>query len=103
MFVYGIRCSPADLSVLPPNAQADYYMDYGLLIFPAYTRPSAVDANGNLGSTFWSEVDRMSQNKVFEVTLEHPYISDEEDSVVNALRPCYPGLAPTWYHVPRVA
>ncbi len=103
MFVYGVRCSPVDLSSLPPNAKADYYMDYGLLVFTAYTRPSSVDANGNLGPRFWSEVDRMSNHKVFEVILEHPYISDDEDAVVNALRACYPGLEPTWYHVPRVA
>ena len=103
MFVYGIRCSPTDLQVLPPNAQADFYMDYGLLIFPAYTRPSTVDANGNLGPEFWREVDRMSQNKVFEVNIEHPYISDEEYAVVAALREYYPTLETVWYHVPRVA
>lgn len=105
MLVYGIRCSPADLPALPASdARADYYLDYGLLIFPNYTRTTCVNSHGYLKKAFWDEVARVvgSPSQPHEVIQEHPYITDEEDEVVRSLRDSYPTVQPTWYYVPRV-
>ena len=88
MYVYGIRCAPCDLMGLPENAQADYYMDYGLLVFPTYTRASCVRSFGTqLDAGFWKQARLMLQHpmKPHRVThLEHPWLAREETSVVAA-------------------
>lgn len=103
MLVYGIRCAPADLTGLPATAQADYYMDYGLLVFPEYTKGTCVESHGRLTPAFWSEVKRVVENptRPHSVCLEHPYITDGENDVVHALRSSYPSLQTDWYYVPR--
>jgi hypothetical protein len=101
MFVYGIRCAPADLKELPSDAIADYYLDYGLLVFPTYTRPSCV--RGALTPEFWDRVRRIASNRVHSVEFEHPYITDEENDVVRALKYLYPLSGPDWYYVPVAA
>lgn len=104
MLVYGIRCAPLDLTLgLPDTARADYYMDYGLLVFPAYTRPTCLNANGYLTPRFWAQVAAITRSRLCmqEVDLEHPYISVGEDAVVKALRERYPSLQLAWYHVPQ--
>ena len=101
MFVYGIRCAPADLTDLPSGATADYYLDYGLLVFPAYTRPTCV--KGKLTPEFWSRVRRVVSNRVHNVELEHPYLTDDEGEVVSALKYLYPLTGPDWFHIPVVA
>ena len=101
MFVYGIRCAPSDLTGLPSDATADYYLDYGILVFPAYTRPSSL--KGSLSPEFWDRVRRMVSNRVHSVELEHPYITDEESAVVRALKYLYPLSGPDWYYVPVAA
>jgi hypothetical protein len=101
MFVYGIRCAPSDLSNLPSDATADYYLDYGLLVFPAYTRPTCIQ--GRLGPELWDRVRRVASNRVHAVELEHPYISDAEHDVVLALKDAYPLLDCDWYYIPHVA
>jgi hypothetical protein len=101
MFVYGIRCSPSDLLGLPSGAVADYYMDYSLLVFPAYTRPGLLQSSGYLTPDFWNRVRKMISGNVHVVDREHPWISPEEDAVVRALREQYPAIQTEWYSVPR--
>lgn len=103
MFVYGIRCAPADLSDLPSDAEADYYMDFGLLVFPAYTRPTCVNSHGRLTDAFWSLTKRIveSPERVRAVTLEHPWLTEGEHAVLYALQDYYPSLNTDWYHVPQ--
>lgn len=105
MYVYGIRCAPNDLVGLPENAQADYYLDYGLLVFPTYTRASCVQSHGAcMDSNFWKQTRLLLQHpmKTHRVThLEHPWLTREETSVVAALREFYLGLEADWYYVPR--
>lgn len=98
MFVYGIRCAPADLTELPSDATADYYLDYGLLVFPTYTRPTYI--HGKLTPEFWDRVRRVALNRVHSVELEHPYITDEENEVVRAMKGLYPLSGPDWYYIP---
>jgi len=104
MLVYGIRCAPADLTGLPSDAMADYYMDYSLLIFPSYTRPTCVNSYGHLTPTFWAEVQRTvgSPRKVHQVDLELPFITEGEYAVCKALQTWYPTIDAAWYYVPRV-
>ena len=101
MFVYGIRCAPVDLTELPSGATADYYLDYGLLVFPAYTRPTYI--HGRISPEFWNRVRRVVSNRVHSVELEHPYISDEESDVVHAIKYMYPLVEPDWFHIPIAA
>ena len=106
MYVYGIRCAPNDLMGLPADAEADYYMDYGLLVFPAYTRATSIRANGSRGLTsdFWHRTRLLLQfaNKTHCVSeMEHPWILEGESAVVKGLQEFYPGLQANWYYVPR--
>lgn len=105
MYVYGIRCAPADLGDLPSDALADYYLDYGLLVFPAYTRPVCLQTHGALTKEFWEAVRRLVTlpNRVYAVSLEQPFITDAEAEVVQALKERYPRIEADWYHVPKVA
>jgi hypothetical protein len=105
MFVYGIRCSPLDLNLgLPDSAHADYYMDYGLLDFPEYTRATCLNSHGYITPRFWQQVAPILSNKlcIREIDLEHPYVSEGEDAVIQTLRERYPSIKPAWYHVPHV-
>lgn len=110
MFVYGIRCAPADLMAIyeripQGSAAADYYMDYGLLIFPEYTRPSFIQAHAGLTDTFWNRVRRVVEapNRPHTVELEHPWISDSQSHVVRIIKDAYPSTDTDWYYVPAVA
>jgi hypothetical protein len=110
MFVYGIRCSPADILAIASRLQqgstnADYYMDYGLLIFPEYTRPSCVQAHSGLTPEFWSRVRRVMEapGRPHSVELEHPWITDEQAKVVKVIKESYPSTDTDWYYVPAMA
>jgi hypothetical protein len=105
MLVYGVRCAPNDLMNLPADAEADYYLDYGLLVFPAYTRPTSLRSYGSrIQPAFWKRVARVLEQplKPYEEDREQPYITSEEAAVVAALRESYPSLEANWYYVPRV-
>jgi len=106
MLVYGVRCAPLDLSYLKDaaGANADYYLDYGLLVFNDYTTATTIKSHGRVTPAFWERAGRILANptRVQQVDLEHPYISDEQDAVVKTLRAAFPRLEPGWYHVPRV-
>ena len=106
MFVYGVRCAPNDLLGLPANATADYYLDYGLLVFPTHTRASYLQNTRASGITpeFWHRARLMIQfpSKTHTVThLEQPWLSEGEGAVIEALQEFYPRLQPDWYYVPR--
>lgn len=105
MLVYGIRCSTIDLNGLPTEATADYYLDYGLLVFPKYTKSLCLQSHGPLNSRFWRQVQRVVQHTgaVSALEFEQPWITDEESDVVNTLKQAYPCIQPDWYHVPVVA
>lgn len=108
MFVYGIRCAPNDLTGLPADATADYYLDYGLLVFPGFTRASCLKSHGRGGLTadFWQRARLIAQfqHKTHCVThLEHPWLSPEEAAIVTSLQEFYPGIQADWYYVPRTA
>jgi hypothetical protein len=106
MFVYGIRCTPEELQAIPQTVVADYYMDYGILIFPSYSRPTVIHSHGNPSRSFWARAGPILQEPhlVHVVDeLEHPYITDEEASVVAALNDKHPGIQTNWFYVPAVA
>lgn len=106
MFVYGVRCAPNDLMGLPADAHADYYMDYGLLVFPQHTRATMLQAPASLTPEFWHRVRLVLAfpHKTHRAThLEHPWLSDGEGEVITALQEFYPGLQPDWFYVPRTA
>jgi len=102
MLVYGIRCSPSDLFGIRVQANADYYTDYSLLVFPGYTKPLCLDSHGALTSEFWSTMRRVIEQpkQVRVMDFEQPYITEAEAAVVSSLQVSYPGLQPDWYYVP---
>jgi hypothetical protein len=105
MFVYGIRCAPADLAYLPESASADYYLDYGLLIFPHYTRAGLL--TGALSPPFWNSVKLLAEDptRSHMVTAgpSHPSLSEGEQSVITEIRRAFPLTEPAWFNVPRIA
>jgi len=106
MLVYGIRCAPLDLNYLgnATGANADYYLDYGLLVFNDFTTATTIKSHGRLTPSFWERVGRIlaAPARVQQMDMEHPCISDEQAAVVTALRTAFPRLEAGWYHVPRV-
>ena len=106
MFVYGIRCPVTLLNSLPADTKADYYMEYGLLVFPAYTRPTYLQNHSHtMRPEFVSTCKRVIENNLsaVDVDLEHPYISENEDDTVRTIKQLLPGADTNWYHVPAVA
>ena len=103
MLVYGIRCSPSDLFNFPIQANADYYTDYSLLVFPGYTKPLCLDAHGALTPEFWGTMRRIIEQprRVRVMDFEQPYITETEAAIVASLQESYPGLQPDWYYVPK--
>ena len=101
MYVYGIRCDPADIQQIPLVATADYYMDYGILVFPQYTTTVHLTSRG-LPPTqhFWDQVRIVAKNRVAPVSREDPYITEEEEEMVKAIRELRPYSGPQWYYVP---
>jgi len=104
MFVYGIRCAPCDLSYLPGDAAGDYYMEYGLFVFPSYTKKTYLTSNGILTNSFWKSVKKIVEKprRVHKVSFEDPYITDTENNILDALRESYSGISPGWYYCPIV-
>lgn len=113
MFVYGIRCAPADLSYLPESATADYYIDYGLLIFPHYTRAGCISAEvaGGSGSgltpAFWNAVKLLVEDPIRPHRVSHykqnATLSDGETTVLHEIQRAFPMTEAAWYNVPKVA
>jgi hypothetical protein len=104
MFVYGVRCAPSDLLGLATDASVDYYMDHGLLVFPAYTRATCL--KGSLSSEHFLSVFRQiaeTPQRAHIIDVEQPYISDSEAKVLRSLREAKPLLEPEWFYIPSVA
>jgi hypothetical protein len=104
MFVYGVRCAPSDLLGLTTDASVDYYMDHGLLVFPAYTR--ATGLKGSLSSEYFLSVFRQiaeNPQRVHILDAEQPYLTDSEAEVLRSLRDAKPLLEPEWFYIPSVA
>jgi hypothetical protein len=101
MYVYGIHCDPADIQLIPLTAAADYYMDYGILVFPQYTTAVHLTSRGQTPTPhFWSEVQIVAKNRVMPVTREDLYITEEEDEMVRAIRELRPYSDLQWFYVP---
>jgi hypothetical protein len=111
MFVYGIRCAPADLSYLPESATADYYIDYGLLIFPHYTRAGCISAETASGSgltpSFWNAVKLLVEDPTRPHRVAHcagnASLSEGEAVVLQEIQRAFPMTEAAWYNVPKVA
>jgi hypothetical protein len=101
MYVYGIHCEPADIQQIPLMAAADYYMDYGILVFPQYTTSVYLTSRGQTPTPyFWSQVHTVVKNKVMPVSREDPYITDEEEEMVRSIRDLRPYSDLQWFYVP---
>jgi hypothetical protein len=109
MFVYGIRCAPADLAYLPESASADYYLDYGLLIFPHYTRAGCISraSTGSNAAAFWDAVKLLTEDatRAHMVTAgpPHPRLSKGEREVIAEIKRAFPLTEAAWFNVPRIA
>jgi hypothetical protein len=102
MFVYGVRCNPNQLRNIPGSVQADYYIDYGILVFPHYTKTTYVDSHGYLGQYFWTQTKQIVENPttVAPMDFEHPWITDEEQDILTSM-PL--GTQASWFYVPKTA
>ena len=101
MYVYGIHCDPADIQLIPLVATADYYMDYGILVFPQYTTAVHLTSRGQSPTPhFWEQVRIVAKNRVMPVSREDLYITEEEDEMVRAIKELRPYSDLQWYYVP---
>ena len=105
MLIYGIRCSKTVLTDLPKETVADYYTNYGLLVFPSYSRPTTLDAKGRLTPLFWETMRLIIQDpsRVYALDLEQPFLTDSESAAVKTIQQTYRDAQPDWYHVPLLA
>jgi hypothetical protein len=105
MLIYGIRCDKKVLTALPHDTVADYYMNYGMLVFPSYSRPTVLDAKGRLTPLFWETMRLIIQNptQVYAMDLEQPFITDAEAAIVKIIQASGSATEqPDWYHVPFI-
>jgi hypothetical protein len=101
MYVYGIHCDARDIAYLPHVANAEYHMDYQILVFPQYSRATCVTSRGkSLTPYFWEQVRTIVQNKVVPVSREDPYITEAEEEMVKAVRELHPYSELSWFYVP---
>lgn len=108
MFVYGVRCEPADVAALANRGCpviADYYMDHGILVFPTYTMSTCLTAKSRrqMNPVFWDRMATVATGTCREMDiLEHPYLSDEEAGALTTLRETKPEAVSSWYFLPEV-
>ena len=106
MLIYGIRCPKSVIPYLPKTAVAEYYMDYGILAFPSYSRPTGLTAHGHITSAFWSLVRLIIEHpeQVYAMEFEQPFLEEPDAAGVQCVRDILGRAAsPDWYHVPRIA
>lgn len=99
MFVYGIRCDPATVVTLPGFTNADYYIEYELLVLPAYNRPTCIRNYGNvLTQRFINDFKRIAEapNAIHWMDLEEPFLTEEEAALVRSV----PAARAGWYYLP---
>ena len=106
MLVYGIRCDQSDLSCLPKDTVADYYLDYGLLVFPSYSKPTCISTGGTRITAEFLHMMRLiveQRKSVIAMEFEHPYLSEAETLTLKTLQTATgKNSLPDWYHVPRI-
>ena len=100
MLVYGIRCDASELLNLPAEVTADYHVEHKLLVFPAYTKPTVLSANGQITQKFIDELQAVVRGKAWIVEREHPYITEEEHQVVLALKEANTLITTDWFYMP---
>jgi len=100
MLVYGIRCSASELLSLPKEVTADYHVDHGILVFSSYTRPFVLSANGHVDDKFCDELRAVIRGRAWIVEREHPYITEEENTVLCALKDANPLITTDWFYLP---
>jgi hypothetical protein len=89
---------------MPAGLVAEYYTNYGLLVFPAYSRPTLVmNHTSPMSARFLSVAKRIIEQPytVHEMDDEHPFVSELEGEAIDILHPT--GASPSWYHVPLLA
>ena len=104
MLVYGVRCDSSDLINMPPGLVAEYYTNYGLLIFPAYSRPTfLMNYSDKLSPRFLNAAKRLIEQPYMVTPMddEHPFVSDLEGEAIDILQAT--GATPGWFHVPLLA
>ena len=100
MLVYGIRCDASELLNLPTNITAEYHVEHKLLVFPTYTRPLILSANGHITDKFCDELRAVLRGKAWMVEREHPYITEEEHAAVLSLKESNPLTTTDWFYIP---
>ena len=108
MFVYGIRCPVTFLPRLPEGIKADYYMEYGLLVFPNYTQPTGLRSHLKQMTPEYIELCRrviecQPTDAIEMDRLEHPYLTSEEADAVWAVKTEMPEVDSCWFHVKTLA
>ena len=109
MFVYGISCPVTTIQYIAQNTRADYYMEYGILIFPEFTTASYIQNHNNTNmseNTIFQQLCKVViENKMVatKVIREHPYLTESADDAVWKIREHNPTSDLSWYYVPRVA
>jgi len=111
MFVYGIRCPVTMLPQLadafhPDTKKPDYYMEYGLLVFSSYTKPTCLRSYNNQLTPQYVDTCRRiiecEREEAIEIDLlEHPFITEEENEAVWRVREMMPEYDINWFHVPH--
>jgi hypothetical protein len=102
MFVLGIRCDPAVVDHIHPAADADYYVDYGILTFPRFMRPSSLSSHGRSPSTtFWDAAAKIITNRFHTVSLELPWVSEAEHHIINTIQQSDSNACISWYYIPN--
>jgi len=106
MLVYGIRCEQSDLAHLPKDTVADYYLDYGLLVFPTFSKPTCITSHGyKITPEFLTLVRLIAEKSKTVVTMdfEHPYVSDTDAIAIKTIQDVTGSTnKPDWYHVPKL-
>lgn len=101
MFVLGIPCNSAVVNRIPAVAEADYYVDYDVLIFPRFTRSVAISTHGRSPTAdFWRTVTKIIANRFHAVDTELPWISEDEEIMVKAIQETDKNAHISWYYMP---
>ena len=105
MLVYGIRCSASELLSLPSKVPAiEYYVEHGILVFPSYTKPTVISTNGSsfasASEQFIEELRAIVRGRAWVFQREHPYITEDEDTIVRALKEVNPLITTDWFYIP---
>ena len=105
MLVYGLRCSASELLSLPKEIPPiEYHVEHGILVFPSYTKPTVISTNGSatFSDQFIEELKAIARGRAWVFQREHPYITEDEDAIVSALKNANPLITTEWFYIPPV-